>query len=209
MIAHAQPYPQLMTPQEYLDWEEQQPQKYEYINGEVFAMTGGTLPHNSITLNVASALKAHLRGKGCKVFMADAKVGVSAQGPFHYPDVMVTCDSRDLTARQVAYHPCLIVEVLSPGTEGFDRGQKFKHYRRINTLKEYVLIDAEKINVECYRLNEKGKWELTPYSLDETTTNETDLEVQFTSIDFRCPIALVYEDVVFAETNPENTSKEA
>ena len=167
MIAQSQPYPQLMTPQEYLAWEEQQPMKYEYIKGKVFAMTGGTLPHNSIALNLASAFKAHLRGKGCKVFMADAKVGVSEKGPFHYPDVMVTCDSRDLSARKVAYHPCLIVEVLSPGTEGLDRGQKFKLYRRIDTLKEYVLIDAEKINVECYRLNEKGKWELTPYSLDE------------------------------------------
>jgi Uma2 family endonuclease len=208
MIAHAQPHPQLMTPQEYLGWEEQQPLKYEYINGQVFAMTGGTLPHNSIALNVASALKAHLRGKGCKVFMADAKVGVSEQGSFHYPDVMVTCDSRDLTARQVAYYPCLIVEVLSPGTEGFDRGQKFKHYRRIKTLKEYVLIDAEKINVECYCLNEKGKWELTPYSLDETTASEIELEVQFTSVDFRCPIVLVYEDVVFAEANSEDTGEE-
>ena len=93
----AQPQHQQLTPQEYLEWEEQQPIKYEYINGEVFAMTGGTLPHNSIAVNLTSALKNHLRGKGCKVFMADAKVGVSLQGPFHYPDVMVSCDLKQRT----------------------------------------------------------------------------------------------------------------
>ena len=203
MIAQLQP--QFMTPQEYFEWEEQQPIKYEYINGEVFAMTGGTLPHNSIALNFASALKNHLRGKGCKVFMADAKVGVSQNGPFHYPDVMVSCDSQDQKARKVIYHPCLIVEVLSPATEGFDRGKKFKHYRQIEILKEYVLIEADKMNVECYRLNEKGKWELTAYSLEEPTANETYLEVHLTSVDFRCPISLLYEDVVFPEDNPENS----
>lgn len=106
--------PQSMSPEEYLAWEVQQPIRYEYINGQIFAMTGGTLPHNSIALNLAAMLKTHLRGKGCKVFIADAKVGVSQQGPFYYPDVMVTCDSRDQTARQVIYHPCLIVEVLFP-----------------------------------------------------------------------------------------------
>ncbi|MEW6492281.1 MAG: Uma2 family endonuclease [Cyanobacteriota bacterium] len=199
MIATPQPRP--MTPQEYLEWEEQQLIKYEYVNGEVFAMTGGTLPHNSIALNLASALKAHLRGKGCKVFMADAKLGVSENGPYQYPDVIVTCDPRDQTARKVIYYPCLVAEVLSPGTEGYDRGDKFKHYRRIKTLKEYVLIDAEKMNVECYRLNERGKWELTPYSIDEVTSDGAELEVHLSSIDLRCPISQLYEDVEFPPNN--------
>jgi Uma2 family endonuclease len=194
---------QLLTPQEYLEWEEQQPIKYEYINGEVFAMTGGTLPHNSIALNLASALKTHLRGKGCKVFMADAKVGVSEKGSYHYPYVMVTCDRRDQTARQVIYYPCLVAEVLSPGTEGYDRGDKFRHYRRIKTLKEYVLIDAETMSVECYRLNERGKWELTAYSIEEATTQEAELEVEFPSVDFCCPISLLYEDVEFLPNNEQ------
>ena len=203
MIAH--PQSQLMTPQEYLEWEEQQPIKYEYINGQVFAMTGGTIPHNDIALNLASALKNHLRGKGCKVQIADAKVGVSQNGPFHYPDVMVSCDPRDQRARQVVYHPCLIVEVLSPGTEGFDRGKKFRNYRRIDTLKEYVLIDADRIAVDCYRFNEKGKWELTSYALEETAANGTDINVELTSVNFSCPISLLYEDVVFPEDNPEDS----
>lgn len=194
---------QFMSPQEYLEWEEQQPVKYEYMDGEVFAMTGGTLPHCSIALNLGSALKNHLRGQGCKVFVADAKVGVSENGPFHYPDVMVSCHSLDRKARKVIYHPCLIVEVLSPGTEAFDRGQKFRNYRHIETLKEYVLIEADKMAIECYRINERGKWELTAYSLEEMPENETELEVHLTSVDFRCPISLFYEDVVFPEENSE------
>ncbi len=177
-----------MTPQEYLEWEEKQPIKYEYINGEVFAMTGGTIPHTSIALNLASALKSHVRGKGCKAFMADAKVGVSENGPYHYPDVMVTCDERDRNAIEAIYHPCLIVEVLSPSTESFDRGKKFQHYRRISTLREYVLIDAEQMNVEVFRLNDRGIWELYTYEEGE--------EIYLSSVDFRCAIALVYEDVV-------------
>ncbi|MFY7803360.1 MAG: Uma2 family endonuclease [Limnoraphis robusta] len=202
MIAHSQS--QFMTATEYLEWEEKQPTKYEYIEGKVWAMTGGSLPHNSIALNLASALKSHLRGKGCKVFMADAKVGVSSNGPFHYPDIMVTCDSRDQTARQVIYYPCLIVEVLSPSTEGFDRGKKFRHYRQIETLKEYVLVDTEKMNIECYRLNEQNKWELTSYSLEELAINQTELEIHLTSVNFNSPISLIYEDVVFPDENLED-----
>lgn len=186
-----------MTPQEYLDWEEKQPIKYEYINGEVFAMTGEILPHNSIAVNLTSALKNHLRGSSCKVFMADAKVGISPNGPFHYPDVMVTCSERDRTARKIIYHPILIVEVLSPGTESFDRGKKFANYRRIDSLKEYVLIDADRMAVECYRLNERGVWELNPYIPEDTGTEVIEMDIHLQSVDFHCPISLLYEDVVF------------
>lgn len=178
---------QYMTPQDYLEWEERQEIKYEYVNGEVFAMTGGTIPHNDIAVNLTTALKNHLRGKGCKVSMADAKLGVSKNGPFHYPDVMVTCDERDKQAIQLIQYPCLIAEVLSPTTEAYDRGGKFTHYRRIKTLKEYVLIDAQQISVECFRLNEKGIWELHPYTEED--------EIRLTSVDFNCLIALLYEDV--------------
>ena len=192
----ATPQPKYMTPQEYLDWEEQQPIKYEYINGEVYAMTGGTLAHNSIALNLASNLKTHVRGKGCKVFMADAKLGVSENGPFHYPDVMVTCDERDRNAKKVIYHPSIIVEVLSPSTESFDRGKKFQQYRRISTLKEYVLINVEQITVEVFRLNDREIWELYTYTEGE--------EIYLSSVDFRCAIELLYEDVVL-ETEEEET----
>ncbi|QSJ17860.1 Uma2 family endonuclease [Nostoc sp. UHCC 0702] len=187
----ASPNRKYMTSQEYLEWEEQQDIKYEYINGEVFAMTGGTIPHTTIALNLAAALKSHLRGSSCRAFMADAKVAVSENGPFHYPDVMVSCDQRDRQAIKFIQYPCLIVEVLSPSTEADDRGGKFTQYRRIPTLQEYVLIDAEKINLDCFRLNEKGFWELHPYEEGD--------EVDFTSVDFRFTISLVYEDVQLKE----------
>lgn len=184
----AVPKLQKMTPQEYFDWEEKQPIKYEYMNGRVFAMTGGTLPHNDIAVNLTAALKNHLRGKGCKVSMADAKLGVSEKGSFHYPDVMVTCDERDRRATKVIYHPCLVVEVLSPGTEAFDRGKKFQSYRRISSLKEYVLIDAREMSVERFRRNENGVWELEHYREGS--------EVNLTSVDFSFPIEMLYEDVI-------------
>ncbi|QYO68823.1 Uma2 family endonuclease [Leptolyngbya sp. 7M] len=166
-------------------------------------MTGGNLPHNSIAVNLTTALKNHLRGKGCKVFMADAKVGVSQNAPFYYPDVMGSCDPRDQRAQRVMYHPCLIVEVLSPSTEAFDRGRKFRYYRQIESLREHVLMDADRMNVECYRLNEKGKWELTTYSPEETTEDSKELEVQLISVDFSCPITVLNEDVVFPEETLE------
>ncbi len=184
-----------MTPDEYLNWEEQQPLKYEYINGEVYAMTGGTIPHNEIAVNLTTVLKNHLRGKGCKVLMADSKLGISEKGPFHYPDIMVSCDPRDKQARRLIYHPCLIVEVLSPSTEAFDRGDKFKHYRCLDTLQEYVLVSADKMSIECYRLNERDKWELTPYLADKMLLNEQNLEVHLTSVDIHFPLTLIYEDV--------------
>jgi Uma2 family endonuclease len=185
MIANLEP--QYFTPEEYLEWEECQEFKYEYVNGEVYAMTGGTLSHNAIAVNCTTTIRNHLRGGSCRVFMSDAKVSTSELGPFFYPDVTVTCDDRDRKAIKFLQYPCLIAEVLSPSTEGYDRGDKFKHYRRIATLKEYLLISAEQISVECFRLSDRGIWELYPYSEGD--------EIHLTSIDFHFPISLLYEDV--------------
>jgi Uma2 family endonuclease len=182
-----------MTPQEYLVWEAEQPVRYEYLNGEVVAMTGDKIPHNQVAVNLAALLKAHLRGKGCKVLTRDAKVGVSEGGPFHYADVSVTCDERDRTARQYIRYPCLIVEVLSPSTEAVDRGEKFRQYRRIETLREYVLVDPERPGLECYRLNERGNWELVQ-SIGSEANPET-IEVHLESVNVRFSLALLYEDV--------------
>jgi len=184
MIANAQYF---FSPEKYLEWEERQEIRYEYVNGEVYAMTGGTLPHSGIALNFGVLLKNHLRGRGCQVFNSDAKVGVKEKGPFFYPDVNVTCDPRDRTALKFVQHPCIIAEVLSPSTEAYDRGSKFAQYRRFESLKEYVLISSDSINVEIFRLNEKGKWELTPYGEGD--------EIELTSVDFKFSIDLLYEDI--------------
>lgn len=186
MIANPQ---HKLSAQEYLEWEARQEFKHEYVEGEVYAMTGGTLPHNDIAVNLTTALKKHLKGKGCKVRMADAKVGITDEGPFFYPDVLVTCDSRDRRAIQFMRFPCLVVEILSPGTEAYDRGSKFAQYRRLSTLQEYVLINSDKLGVEKFRLNERNKWELTAYEAGDT--------MHFSSIDVELLVAQLYEDVEF------------
>jgi Uma2 family endonuclease len=185
MIASSDRY--YLSPEAYLDWEAQQEIKYEYVNGEANAMTGGSIPHNAIAINLIAALRNHVRGGTCRVLGADAKVGITEQGPFFYPDVLVTCDERDRRAIKFVQFPCLVVEVLSQTTEAYDRGAKFSHYRRLERLCEYVLINSEQIGVEIFRLNERGKWEPTPYTAGDT--------IQLSSIDFECPIDLLYEDV--------------
>ncbi|WP_309736833.1 Uma2 family endonuclease [Chamaesiphon sp. OTE_75_metabat_556] len=183
-----------MSPTEYLAWEEEQPFRNEYLNGEVYAMTGGTLPHNSIALNLASALKNRLRGTGCRVFINDIKVQVSTKGPYFYPDVVVGCNSEDFKSKKLISHPRLIIEVLSPGTESYDRGEKFKQYRQMPSLQEYIIIDPRQVSIECYRLNDRQKWELTPYSSEDLTDPTI---VEFPCIEFECSIASIYEDVEF------------
>lgn len=184
-----------MTPQEYLDWEAEQPLRYEYLYGEVVAMTGGTIPHNQVAVNLAALLKTHLRGKGCKVLTGDAKVAVTEAGPFHYADVSVTCDDRDRSARQFIRYPCLVAEVLSPSTEAVDRGEKFRQYRRIETLREYLLIDPDRWSVECYRLNERGNWELFQFPIEGSEVNPEECEVELTSMGLKFPLSMLYEDV--------------
>lgn len=141
MVATPQPTP--LTPQEYFEWEDQQDLRYEYFDGAVFAMTRGSIPHADIAFNIASLLPAQLQGR-CKVRNSDAKVGIPDDGPFVYPDISVTCDEGDRTAQRFSRYPCLIVEVISPSTEAYDRGGKFALYRRLAGLQKYVLVGSER-----------------------------------------------------------------
>lgn len=175
------------TPQEYLVWEEQQALRYEYFDGEVFAMAGGSLPHADIALNIASLLREPLRGR-CKVRNSDAKVGITEDGPFVYPDVSVTCDERDRSAQKFSRYPCLIVEVISPGTEAYDRGGKFALYRRLESLQEYVLVGSETKTVEVFRRDQQGRWVFIAYEENDEITLMS-MGVTLTADD-------IYEDVV-------------
>ena len=187
----ANPQKNYISRQEYLEAEETSLIKHEYIQGEVYAMAGASDAHVTISLNLASALKNHLRGSGCRVFMADMKADIEVLDLYYYPDVMVTCDPRDREFRNFKRYPKLIIEVLSPGTEGFDRGKKFEDYRHLETLQEYVLISQDRMSVECFRKNAEGLWVLHPYS--------TGQEVYLETVDFRCNIEEIYEEVVFEE----------
>ncbi|MEH2461362.1 Uma2 family endonuclease [Nostoc sp.] len=185
-----------LTPDEYLQWEAKQEIKHEYINGEVYARTGGTIAHNAIAVNLIAALRPHVRGSSCRVLGTEAKVGITEKGSFFYPDVLVTCNAQDRQAIQVIQFPKLIVEVLSPGTEAYNRGAKFAQYRRLETLQEYVLINSESIGVEIFRLNERSKWELTSYTNGD--------EIELICIEFKFPIELLYEDVEFPPQGAQN-----
>jgi Uma2 family endonuclease len=176
-----------LTPQEYFDWEAQQLERHEYFDGEVYAMAGGTMAHADIALNIATTAKRHLAGR-CKVRNSDAKVGITENGPFTYPDVSVSCDDRDRSAQNFIQSPCLIIEVLSPGTEAYDRGGKFKLYRRLSSLQEYVLVGSESQSVEVFRRKASGSWEFTAYGEGD--------EVSLSSIDLTVAIGVFYEDVV-------------
>ncbi|MGB0561659.1 MAG: Uma2 family endonuclease [Spirulinaceae cyanobacterium] len=177
-----------MSVEAYLAWEPRQELRYEYVNGELVAMTGGTLPHNDIAINLLSALRSHVRSRGCRINIADAKVNITPT-LYRYPDLVVSCDERDKTAQDALRYPSLIVEVLSPGTEAADRGDKFREYRTLPSLVEYVLIDAQTMNGEVYRRGEGRLWLYTAYQAGD--------RIPFRSIDVELPIELLYEGIVF------------
>jgi hypothetical protein len=186
MIAIPQ-QPQKMTIEEYLAWELDQDIRYEYINGEVFAMTGGTIPHNDLALNLYRNLYPHLRPRGCRVNVSDVKVQVTPKSPYFYPDLIVSCHSDDLKARKFIQNPTLIVEVLSPSTSNKDREEKFRYYLTMPSLQEYILIDSEKIYVERYCRGEGRMWLYYPYTTGDIIT--------LSSVEFELPIELLYENV--------------
>lgn len=187
MIATRNPAP--MSVEEYLAWEPLQETRYEYVHGEVLAMTGGTIPHNDIAINLLTILLPQIRAEGCRLNMADVKLQVDTSGLYYYPDLIVSCDPRDLNARKFIQFPKLIVEVLSPGTADKDRGDKFRDYQSIPTLQEYLLIDSEKISAECYRRGEGRMWLYYPYSAGDAINLESlgitvSIEQLYTGIDF-------------------------
>jgi Uma2 family endonuclease len=186
MIAIPQ-QPQKMTIEEYLAWELDQDIRYEYINGEVFAMTGGTIPHNDLALNLYRNLYPHLRPRGCRVNVSDVKVQVTPKSPYFYPDLIVSCHPDDLKARKFIQNPTLIVEVLSPSTSNKDREEKFRYYLTMPSLQEYILIDSEKIYVERYCRGEGRMWLYYPYTTGDIIT--------LSSVEFELPIELLYENV--------------
>lgn len=159
---------QALTAAQYLALENERQEKHEFINGESYAMAGASAAHVTVSLNLAAALKAHLRGTPCQAFIADMKLYVAARDAYFYPDVFVICGGEQRAKQQAKSDALLIVEVLSPSTEAFDRGAKFAHYRRLPSLKEYVLVDLANRTVDLYRQGADGLWVLHPYGADDT-----------------------------------------
>ncbi|MEZ5447525.1 MAG: Uma2 family endonuclease [Thiolinea sp.] len=149
-----------LTPDEYLQGERDGDTRHEYIHGQAYAMAGAGDAHNRVSGNAFALLKNHLRGSDCSTYMADMKVRINADEAFLYPDVMITCDPADHNRNYYKHAPILIIEVLSPRTEGYDRGGKFALYRELDSLQEYVLIDPRVYRVDIFRRNSENRWEL-------------------------------------------------
>jgi Uma2 family endonuclease len=156
--------PHHISPEDYLDIEHHNPIRHEYRRGLVYAMTGGTDNHNSISLNLITLINQQLGDSNCRFYSGDVKVSYQTQF-YYYPDAFVTCDPRDKEDRYIKRYPKLIVEVLSPSTQVFDRGEKFEDYQQIDSLEEYVLISQESQRLECRRRTTGNTWETTIYEV--------------------------------------------
>lgn len=173
---------------EYLELESAAVEKSEYYQGEIFAMSGALLPHNIICGNIYSYLHYNLKGKICRPFNSDMRVHIEKNTLFTYPDVSVVCgEPKTLNNDNFnLLNPIIIIEVLSKSTKNYNRGDKFRLYRDIPTLKEYILIDSETISVEAFRLNEKDHWELEEYQT-------ADVSLEIPTLSLSVPLSEIYE----------------
>ncbi|ACA99521.1 MULTISPECIES: Uma2 family endonuclease [Cyanophyceae] len=174
--------PSSFSPQAYLELESESTIRHEYRQGLVYAMASGSDDHSRIAINFLTALNLHLRDGPCRFFAGDVKVNYRDQF-FYYPDAFVTCDPRDQQNRYVKQFPKLILEVLSPATENFDRTEKFQDYQRITTLEEYVLISQTQQEVEVWRRSPQD-WTNQIYRTIDP--------VKLTSINLEMPISELY-----------------
>lgn len=155
--------PQRMTAAEFLAWDAGQTVKHEFSGGEVFAMAGGEDRNATAAGNLYVALRQHLRGSPCRVYGSDVKLRVDAADSFFYPDLMVTCSAADAADRLIKREPVLVVEVLSPSTAAYDRGDKFASYRQLPSLAEYLLVDVDSRRCDLFRKRpDDGLWVLHP-----------------------------------------------
>jgi Uma2 family endonuclease len=180
----------LLTPDRYLEIERAADFKSEYVDGRMFAMSGGRLAHAIVCTALASALLAALRGKSCYVTGSDLRVQVSPQGPFFYPDMSVCCGKPRLADdyKDTLLNPTIVFEVLSPSSEAYGRGKKFAAYRRIDSLRECVLASQTEPSVETYFRGPDDKWTLTEYTgLDGIW--------RFESIDCQIDLADIYRNI--------------
>ena len=183
-------YPQTMTVEEYFQLEENNPDtRYEYIDGHVYAMAGGTANHDTIKSNIQRILWHLLQGNKCRVYSSDMKVFVSETRYFH-PDVIVSCDPHDRGTVKAIQSPRLVVEVLSPSTEMTDRTWKLKNYRAHPTIEEYVLADSQSFKIEIYH-KEQNRWIYDAF--------ENDDEVTLYSLGVHFPLVDAYVDVEFED----------
>ena len=186
------------TPEEYITLERKAiPDadivRSEYVNGEIIAMSGASFAHNLITMNISVSLHAHLRSRECVVLANEMRVSSPRTSSYFYPDVVVVCGEPRFEddVFDILLNPTIIIEVLSPSTEAYDRGEKFSHYRQLQSLREYILVSQDKVCVEHY-VRQAEKWVLTDFQ-------ELEQHLPLTSIQRELPLQEIYESVPFPE----------
>ncbi|PZO16335.1 MAG: hypothetical protein DCF25_12600 [Leptolyngbya foveolarum] len=183
MIA-AKDHPPKLTSEEYFAWEEKQLEKHEYIDGQVYAMSGGSVNHGRLAIRLTAMFDNHLEESSYITGNSDIKVNIVKTVDYTYPDASVTCDDRDQNTPNYFTYPCLIVEVLSDSTEAYDRGGKFRMYQNNPVLQDYLLVSSTRIEMDLYHKNENGDWLILTYQKGDMVTLK--------SIGLSFPIEQVY-----------------
>lgn len=183
----------IFTPEEYLARERKALDKSEYRNGQIYTMPGASRKHNIITAHVAGELYIQLRARSCEVYPSDMRVKVSPTGTYTYPDVVVVCEEPQFedTHFDTLLNPTVLIEVLSPSTAAYDRGEKFASYQKLDSLCEYVLIAQDSVCVEHYLRREQA-WDLTAFR------SRADVFC-LVSIDCELSLQAIYAKVQFSE----------
>ena len=179
--------PRRYTAEEYFALEARSDVRHEFFGGEVFAMAGESIAHNTISINVTMACRQALRGQNCRVQMEGIQLAVEANRHYTYPDIMLSCDPQDQRESRRLHHPLLIVEVLSPSTEAYDRGLKFNQYKKLPSLRHYLLVSQKTWLVEWYQLSEHAVW-------GHTALAEAEDAVVIPELNLTMTLAQIYEE---------------
>ncbi len=175
---------------EYLELEEDSLEKHEYFDGEIFAMAGATADHNVLAANTISSIHSQMRGKRCRVVGSDQRVKVLEEGLYTYPDAVVYCPpfQFDSIKKTTLLNPVVIIEVLSSSTADYDKGKKFDSYKKIESLRDYILISQDEMRVEHFHRNERDEW---VHDAQSTASSA----ITLVSIDCVLPLADVYDGI--------------
>jgi Uma2 family endonuclease len=192
------------TVDEYFAFEESQEERYEFHKGEIVNISGASINHNRIVMNISADIGNFLKSKTCEVYSLAMRVWVEENDVFTYPDILVICDSPKFYSQRndTITNPLIIVEVLSESTRNYDRGDKFMFYRSLASFKEYILVDQYAVHVEHFYKTEDGKWVLTEY-------NSMDNTLVFIHLNFQISITDIYNKVDFQEKIPVASDKES
>lgn len=191
-----------LTPQEYLEIERSSPVKHEFYAGRMYAMAGASVTHNLIAGNLFGTLYAQLGGSECVPFVSDLRVKVDTVGSYVYPDVVVACGALQCEDHHedTLLNPKVVIEVLSPSTEAYDRGEKFRQYREIESLQEYVLVSQEDYLVEHFSRADDGRWMLTD-------ARGLDGRIELLSLGCELPLSRIYARVEITPPSREGIQR--